>query len=157
MPKDVKWHMIGHLQRNKVKYLAPFVSLIHGVDSFKLLSEINKHAKKNNRIIDCLLQIKISDDNNKFGISIEDAEALISLDDFENIKIRGLMGMASFVADEGQINKEFKKLSLYFDRLKKNKNEMDIISMGMSGDYKIAIDCGSTMIRIGSHIFGSRN
>ena len=108
MPKDVKWHMIGHLQRNKVKYLAPFVSLIHGVDSFKLLSEINKHAKKNNRIIDCLLQIKISDDNNKFGMSIEDAETLISLDDFENIKIRGLMGMASFVADEGQINKEFK-------------------------------------------------
>jgi pyridoxal phosphate enzyme (YggS family) len=157
MPKDVKWHMIGHLQRNKVKYLAPFVSLIHGVDSFKLLYEINKHAKKNNRIIDCLLQIKISDDNNKFGMSIEDAEALISLDDFENIKIRGLMGMASFVANEGQINKEFKKLSLYFDRLKKNKNEMDIISMGMSGDYKIAIDCGSTMIRIGSHIFGSRN
>ena len=157
MPKDIKWHMIGHLQRNKVKYLAPFVSLIHGVDSFKLLYEINKHAKKNNRIIDCLLQIKISDDNNKFGMSIEDAEALISLDDFENIKIRGLMGMASFVTNEGQINKEFKKLSLYFDRLKKNKNEMDIISMGMSGDYKIAIDCGSTMIRIGSHIFGSRN
>ena len=157
MPKDVKWHMIGHLQRNKVKYLAPFISLVHGVDSFKLLSEINKHAKKNNRVIDCLLQIKISDDNNKFGMSIEDAEALISLNDFENIKIRGLMGMASFVDDEGQINKEFKKLSLYFDRLKKNKNEMDIISMGMSGDYKIAIDCGSTMIRIGSHIFGSRN
>ena len=159
MPKDIQWHMIGNLQRNKVKYMASFVHLIHGVDSLKLLLEINKQAKKNNRVIDCLLQIKIASESTKFGMSSMEAVNLLKSDDFKafkNIKITGVMGMASFSKDETQISKEFKSLKSTFKRLKGLQKEMNIISMGMSGDYPLAIECGSTMIRVGSLIFGNR-
>ena len=159
MPKDIQWHMIGNLQRNKVKYMASFVHLIHGVDSLKLLLEINKQAKKNNRVIDCLLQIKIASESTKFGMSSMEAVNLLKSDDFKafkNIKITGVMGMASFSKDETQISKEFKSLKSTFNRLKGLQKEMNIISMGMSGDYPLAIECGSTMIRVGSLIFGNR-
>ena len=160
MPDDVLWHMIGHLQRNKVKYMAGFVDLIHGVDSLKLLTEINKQAQKHNRVIKCLLQIKISRETSKFGLSIQEAEALLSSETFQglkNIRIVGLMGMASFTTDKLQISNEFKTLKSNFDQLKQQRKNLKIISMGMSGDYKLAIDCGSTMIRVGSLIFGARN
>ena len=160
MPDDVLWHMIGHLQRNKVKYMAGFVDLIHGVDSLKLLTEIDKQAQKHNRIIKCLLQIKIARETSKFGLSIQEAEALLSSETFQslkNVRIVGLMGMASFTTDKLQISKEFKTLKSNFNQLKKERKNFKIISMGMSGDYKLAIDCGSTMIRVGSLIFGARN
>ena len=160
MPDDVLWHMIGHLQRNKVKYMAGFVDLIHGVDSLKLLTEIDKQAQKHNRVIKCLLQIKIARETSKFGLSIQEAEALLSSETFQslkNVRIVGLMGMASFTTDKLQISKEFKTLKSNFDQLKKQRKNLKIISMGMSGDYKLAIDCGSTMIRVGSLIFGARN
>tara|TARA_Y200000002_G_C22682845_1_gene664780 strand:- start:3169 stop:3840 length:672 start_codon:yes stop_codon:yes gene_type:complete len=160
MPDDVHWHMIGHLQRNKVKYMAGFVDLIHGVDSLKLLKEIDKQAQKHNRVIKCLLQIKISDENSKFGLPKKEAEALLSSDTFQNLKnvsIVGLMGMASFTKDKLKISKEFKTLKSTFNKLKKKEKNLEIISMGMSGDYKLAIDCGSSMIRVGSLIFGDRN
>jgi pyridoxal phosphate enzyme (YggS family) len=163
MPKDVEWHMIGHVQSNKVKYMAPFVSLIHGVDNFKLLKEINKQAKKHNRIIDCLLQIKIAEEDSKFGMSSKDASEIIQsqvFSELKNIKVVGVMGMASFTDDENQIKDEFNRLKSTFDDLKNLKSEncdFKIVSMGMSGDYQLAIDCGSTMIRVGSSIFGSRN
>ena len=160
MPDDVLWHMIGHLQRNKVKYMAGFVDLIHGVDSLKLLTEIDKQAQKHNRIIKCLLQIKIARETSKFGLSIQEAEALLSSETFQslkNVRIVGLMGMASFTTDKLQISKEFKTLKSNFNQLKKERKNLKIISMGMSGDYKLAIDCGSTMIRVGSLIFGARN
>ena len=160
MPDDVLWHMIGHLQRNKVKYMAGFVDLIHGVDSLKLLTEIDKQAQKHNRVIKCLLQIKIARETSKFGLSIQEAEALLSSETFKslkNIRIVGLMGMASFTSDKLQISKEFKTLKSNFDELKQKRKNVKIISMGMSGDYKLAIDCGSTMIRVGSLIFGARN
>lgn len=160
MPKDIEWHMIGHVQRNKVKYMAEFVSLIHGVDSFKLLKEINKQAKKCNRIINCLLQIKIAEEDSKFGMSKNDASILLQSDEFselKNIKIVGLMGMATFTDDTAQVESEFKFLKTTFDQLKTQNSELKTLSMGMSGDYKLAIECGSTMIRVGSSIFGARN
>lgn len=163
MPKDIEWHMIGHVQRNKVKYMASFVSLIHGVDSIKLLEEINKQAKKNNRIINCLLQIKIASEDSKFGIPSEEVSHIIQSDEFsklKNIKITGLMGMATFTNNLNQIKQEFTLLKSTFNKLKSLKYdncELQTISMGMSGDYELAIDCGSTMVRVGSRIFGSRS
>ena len=163
MPKDIQWHMIGHVQTNKVKFMAPFVSLIHGVDSLKLLQEINKQALKNNRIIDCLLQIYIAEEETKFGLDEEELASLLSSSEFhemKNIRIVGLMGMATFTDNRDQIKKEFLHLKTIFDKTKKMKTEncqLETISMGMSGDYQLAIECGSTMVRIGSSIFGGRN
>jgi pyridoxal phosphate enzyme (YggS family) len=160
MPKDVQWHMIGNVQRNKVKYMASFVDLIHGVDSEKLLNEINKQAEKHQRIINCLLQIKIAQEDTKFGMTSEAAHTLLASDHFKtlkNIAIVGLMGMASFTEDTAQIKEEFTGLKNTFNSLKKTNPSLEIISMGMSGDYPLAIDCGSTMIRVGSRIFGFRN
>jgi pyridoxal phosphate enzyme (YggS family) len=163
MPKDIQWHMIGHVQSNKVKYMAEFVSLIHGVDSFKLLKEINKQAKKHDRIIDCLLQIKIAEEDSKFGMTAKDASTLLQSHEFstlQNIKITGLMGMATFTDDETQVKNEFNYLKSTFEQLESLKTEncnLVTISMGMSGDYQLAIECGSTMVRVGSSIFGSRN
>lgn len=163
MPKDIEWHMIGHVQTNKVKYMAPFVSLVHGVDSLKLLAEINKQAKKNNRIINCLLQMHIAEEETKFGMDENELNELLSSDEFkqmENIKVAGLMGMATFSEDENQIKKEFNHLSTIFQDLSKQPEtrnfKPETVSMGMSGDYTIAIACGSTMVRIGSSIFGHR-
>jgi hypothetical protein len=163
MPKDIQWHMIGHVQRNKVKYMAPFVSLIHGVDNFKLLKEINKQAEKNNRVIDCLLQIKIAEEDSKFGMAIKDASEIVQsklFSELKHIQITGVMGMATFTDDQNQIKKEFDLLKSTFDNLKQHQTEnckLETISMGMSGDYELAIERGSTMIRVGSSIFGSRN
>lgn len=159
LPKDIQWHFIGHLQSRKVKQLAPFVNLIHGVDSFKLLQEINKQATNNNRIIDCLLQIHIADEATKFGLDEEELNAIVTSDDFknlENIRIVGLMGMATFTENQNQIEKEFNHLKTIFDKLKTQNSELKTLSMGMSGDFPLAISCGSTMVRIGSSIFGSR-
>ncbi len=162
MPKDIQWHMIGHVQTNKVKYMAPYVSLIHGVDSFKLLQEIDKQAQKNNRVIDCLLQIYIAEEESKFGLDENELKTLLTSDalqELKNIRITGLMGMATFTDSKAQIKKEFSRLKAIFDTYKNNKTQttdLSILSMGMSGDYAIAIDCGSTMVRIGSSIFGSR-
>ncbi|HIC32662.1 MAG TPA: YggS family pyridoxal phosphate-dependent enzyme [Flavobacteriaceae bacterium] len=163
MPKDIKWHMIGHVQRNKVKYMAEFVDLIHGVDSIKLLKEINKQAKKYDRVINCLLQIKIAEEDSKFGMSTNDAKSLLQSEafkDFNNVTISGVMGMATFTDNETQIKEEFSRLKSTFEDLKDIKTSncnLQTISMGMSGDYPIAIECGSTMIRVGSSIFGERN
>lgn len=163
MPKDILWHMIGHVQTNKVKFMAPFVHLIHGVDSLKLLQEIDKQAKKNNRIIDCLLQIHIAEEETKFGLNQEELIALVSSSLFEemkNIQIIGLMGMATFTDDKAQVKKEFSHLKNIFENLQRmnpKNSQLNTISMGMSGDYQMAIDCGSTMVRIGSSIFGGRN
>lgn len=163
LPKDIEWHMIGHLQSNKVKYMAHFVHLIHGVDSFKTLKEINKQAIKHNRVINCLLQLKIAKEDTKFGLSIKDVETIITSEEFANLKninIKGLMGMATFTEDESMIRAEFKTLKNYFNTLKKystNNFNLSILSMGMSSDYKIAIEEGSTMVRVGSAIFGERN
>ncbi|WP_040253751.1 YggS family pyridoxal phosphate-dependent enzyme [Psychroserpens mesophilus] len=163
MPKDIKWHMIGHVQRNKVKYMAEFVSLVHGVDSFKLLKEINKQAKKHDRVINCLLQIKIAEEDTKFGMSSEDVKKLITseaLTSLTNVCITGVMGMATFTDDSTQIEAEFKRLKTIFEDLKPIQTsncELQTISMGMSSDYQLAIDCGSTMIRVGSSIFGARH
>ena len=162
LPKDINWHMIGHLQTNKVKYIAPFIHLIHGVDSIKLLKEINKQAKKNNRTIECLLQFHIASEQSKFGLSRAQAIEIILSDEFNalnNVCVKGVMGMASFTSDHNQIEEEFSVLKAIFDELKNiipYPNSFDCISMGMSGDYKIAIKKGSNMIRIGSTIFGSR-
>ena len=164
LPKQIEWHFIGHLQRNKVKYLAPFVSLVHGVESLRLLKEINKQALKSNRIIDVLLQFYIADEETKFGLSEDDANELLSSDEFQllkNIQIRGVMGMATFTKDQEKVKNEFHKLKIIQNSLKANhfsdNEHFDVVSMGMSGDYRIAIDEGSTMIRIGSSIFGARN
>lgn len=163
MPKDIKWHMIGHVQRNKVKYMAEFVDLIHGVDSLKLLKEINKQAKKYDRVICCLLQIKIAEEDSKFGMSASDAKSLLQSEafkDFNNVTISGVMGMATFTDNETQIKQEFSRLKSTFEDLKDIKTSncnLQTISMGMSGDYPLAIECGSTMIRVGSSIFGERN
>ena len=163
MPKDIEWHMIGHLQTNKVKYMAPFVSLVHGVDSLKLLAEINKQAKKHNRVIDCLLQMHIAEEDTKFGMDEQELTELLESEEFkkmENVKITGLMGMATFTDDEQQVKKEFTHLKSIFDRLGKQPETSNFkpqtLSMGMSGDYLIAVECGSTMVRIGSSIFGNR-
>ena len=163
MPKDIKWHMIGHVQRNKVKYMAEFVDLVHGVDSLKLLKEIDKQAKKYNRIINCLLQIKIAEEDSKFGMSADDASILLQSDQFSELKhinITGLMGMATFTDNMQQVESEFNFLKTTFDRLKPYHSDncnLETISMGMSGDYQLAINCGSTMVRVGSSIFGARN
>jgi len=165
LPKDIEWHMIGHLQSNKVKYIAPFVSLIHGVDSFKLLKEINKRAAQNNRVINCLLQIHIAEEDTKFGFDEKEVIELLQSEAFQhlkNIKVVGLMGMATFTDNENQIRKEFKTLKNLFDKLLNFKLEtsnlkLETLSIGMSGDYQIAIEEGSTMIRVGSSIFGERN
>lgn len=160
LPKDIQWHMIGHVQRNKVKYMASFVSLIHGVDSLKLLKEINKQGEKNNRKIPCLLQVHIAEEETKFGfdenelLELAQDQAFLQL---ENIEVQGLMGMATFTDDKNQVRKEFKTLHALFQKLKSNLDGLEILSMGMSGDYKIAIEEGSTMVRIGSSIFGARN
>ena len=160
MPKDIEWHMIGHVQTNKVKYMAQFVSLIHGVDSLKLLQEINKQAQKNKRIIDCLLQIHIAEEETKFGLNEEELSSLLSSNDFKemkNIRVVGLMGMATFTDDKAQIKKEFNHLKSIYDQFAIHNSQFTILSMGMSGDYQLAIECGSTMVRIGSSIFGGRN
>lgn len=160
LPKDIKWHMIGHLQSNKVKYMAHFVDLIHGVDKFSTLKEINKQAKKHDRVIHCLLQAKIAEEDSKFGLSFDEIENILAsekLKDLVNIKIVGLMGMATFTDDKQQLHKEFSTLKNLFDKLKTDNQNLKILSMGMSGDYLIAIENGSTMIRVGSSIFGKRN
>ena len=160
LPKDIKWHMIGHLQTNKIKKVIPIISLIHSVDSLKLLKKINNEAIKINKVISCLLQINISNENNKYGFTIDQIREIFNnevLKDFKFIRIKGLMGMASFTENDNQIRIEFKNLKKIFDELKIKYQELKIISMGMSGDYKIAIEEGSNMIRIGSKIFGKRN
>jgi pyridoxal phosphate enzyme (YggS family) len=163
MPKDIEWHMIGHVQSNKVKYMASFVNLIHGVDNFKLLEEINKQALKHNRIINCLLQIKIASEESKFGMTPHEASNLLkspAFSELKNIKIVGVMGMATFTDNESQIKKEFALLKTTFDALKSIETfnfKPETVSMGMSGDYALAIECGSNMIRVGSSIFGERN
>ncbi len=165
LPKDIAWHMIGHVQRNKVKYMAPFVALIHAVDSLRLLVEIDKQAKRNNRVIACLLQLFIADEETKFGLSEDELFELLNSDEFKaltNIKIQGLMGMATFTANQDQIKQEFSTLNTIFEKVQTNYNHLpnvacDTLSMGMSNDYPIAIASGSTMIRIGSTIFGERN
>ena len=162
MPKDIQWHMIGHVQTNKVKYMVEYVSLIHGVDSLKLLQEINKQAAKHNRVIDCLLQMYIAEEETKFGLDekeLEDILHFVQNDKFQNIKVVGLMGMATFTDNQTQIKKEFLNLKSTFDKINSLSivnYQLSIISMGMSGDYKLAIECGSTMVRIGSSIFGGR-
>ena len=157
--KDIEWHMIGHVQTNKVKYMAEYVALVHGVDSFKLLKEINKQAKKHHRTINCLLQVHIAEEETKFGLDKTELLELLNSDEFKtlkNIKVIGLMGMATFTDNEVQVRKEFKSLYALFKDPKTIVNTLDTVSMGMSGDYKIAIEEGSTMVRIGSSIFGSR-
>ena len=162
LPKDIEWHFIGHLQSRKVKLIAPFVSIIHGVDSLKLLQEINKQGAKNNRTIDCLLQIHIAEEETKFGLDEEELNHILTSDDFkslENIRIVGLMGMATFTENTTQIEKEFNHLKSIFDKhskLETSNLKLQTLSMGMSGDYQLAISCGSTMVRIGSSIFGTR-
>lgn len=160
LPKDIEWHMIGHVQRNKVKYMAEFVSLIHGVDSPRLLKEINKQAKKHDRVIPCLLQIHIAEEDTKFGLDKAELHELIDSEEFkalEHIKIVGLMGMATFTDDMNQVRREFAQLKSMYDDLKTKLTDINILSMGMSGDYTVAIEEGSTMVRIGSSIFGARN
>lgn len=160
LPKDIEWHMIGHVQSNKVKYMAPFVSLVHAVDKMKLLKEINKRAKKEDRVIKCLLQLKIAKENSKYGMDIETMNNILTSEEYaqmENVKIVGLMGMATNTESKKQIKSEFEFLKKNFDSFAKTHSDLHILSMGMSGDYQIAIDCGSTMVRIGSKIFGERN
>mgnify|MGYP000754413938 CR=1 FL=1 len=160
LPKDIEWHMIGHLQRNKVKYMAEFVSLVHGVDSLRLLKEINKRAEQQNRSIDCLLQMHIAEEDSKFGLDRVELEEIINpevLGNLKNINIKGLMGMATFTEDKEQVRREFEQLKSLFDELKIKLPQITILSMGMSGDYQLAIDEGSNMVRIGSSIFGERN
>lgn len=160
LPKDIKWHMIGHLQSNKVKYMAHFVDLIHGVDKFKTLKVIDKEAKKNNRVINCLLQAKIAKEDSKFGMSFTEIESILNSEEFsvlKNIEVVGLMGMATFTDDIEQIKEEFASLQHLFQKLNAKNQELSILSMGMSGDYQIAIENGSNMIRVGSSIFGHRN
>ncbi len=159
LPKDIEWHMVGNVQRNKVKYMAPYVDLVHTVDSLKLLKEINKEARKNERNISCLLQIKIAEEDSKSGISAEEAKGILNSEEFlkmQNVKVVGLMGMATFTEDMEQVRKEFQALNGVFQEFKINYPQLNILSMGMSGDYEIAVDCGSNMVRIGSAIFGGR-
>ncbi|MCX3266279.1 YggS family pyridoxal phosphate-dependent enzyme [Pedobacter agri] len=163
LPKDIEWHLIGHLQTNKVKYIAPFVKLIHGVDSLKLLQEINKQALKNKRIIDCLLQVYIADEDTKFGLGYDEVIEILRSEEFQemkNVRIIGLMGIATNTKNEKQITIEFHELKVFFDGIKasffRKEDSFKEISTGMSADYKIAIEEGSTMVRIGSSIFGKR-
>ena len=158
LPKDIKWHMIGHVQTNKVKYMAHFVSLIHGVDSFKLLKEIEKQAQKYSRIISCLIQIRIAEEETKFGLPPDQLDSLLENSKvFNNLKIVGLMGMATYTKDTNQIASEFNSLKKLFDKAKKKLPNMETLSMGMSGDFKVAITSGSTSIRVGTAIFGPRS
>ena len=164
LPDDIQWHFIGHLQTNKIKYIAPFVTLIHSVDSVSLLESVNKEAVKNNRVIDCLLQFHIAQEDTKFGLDMEEAKVLLESENFKslkNVNIVGVMGMATFTNDVDQIRNEFKNLKDIFDTLKegyfKDKDSFSEISMGMSDDYPIAIEEGATMVRVGSKIFGARN
>jgi len=158
LPKDIQWHMIGHLQSNKVKYIAPFVALIHGIDSLKLIKEVNKRAAQNNRVIDCLLQIHIAEEETKFGLNEAEAiQVLNAADELKNVCIKGLMGMATNTADESVVSKEFAGLKQLFTKFQTTNSQLKIISMGMSSDYPLAIRQGSTMVRVGSAIFGSRN
>ncbi|AUD03972.1 YggS family pyridoxal phosphate-dependent enzyme [Spirosoma pollinicola] len=163
LPTDVQWHLIGHLQTNKVKYIASFVAMIHSIDSLKLLQEVNKQAAKHNRVIDCLLQIYIADEETKFGLSADEAEALLQapeLNELPNVRIVGLMGLATNTDDESKIRGEFRGLKLLYDKLSQIQRPMirfHELSMGMSGDYRIAVEEGSTLVRVGSAIFGSRN
>ena len=163
LPKDIEWHLIGHLQSNKVKYIAPFISMIQSVDSLKLLQEINKHALKHGRVINCLLQIYIADEETKFGLGFDEAIELLRSDEFaelKNIRVRGLMGIATNTDKEKQIGEEYYELDMFFKGIKQSffrkEKSFDTLSMGMSSDYKIAIEKGSTMVRLGSTIFGSR-
>ena len=163
LPKDIEWHLIGHLQTNKVKQIVPFVSLIHSVDSMKLLKEINKCAEKIDRVVNCLLQIHIAQEETKFGLNFEEAEEILNskeVEEMKNIRIAGLMGMATLTEDEAQIRKEFKLLKKFFDahcQLTTDNCQLAVLSMGMSSDYKIAIEEGSNLVRVGSLIFGERN
>ncbi len=161
LPKDIEWHMIGHLQRNKVKYMAHFVSLIHGVDSFKTLKEIDKQAKKHDRVINCLLQARIAKEETKFGLTFKEIKNILfseEIKELKNINVVGLMGMATFTDDQEQLKSEFNDLKALFNEINvSRKDKFTTLSMGMSGDYQLAIDCGSTMVRIGSSIFGRRN
>ena len=160
LPKDIQWHMIGHLQRNKVKYMAHFVHLIHGVDSFKTLQEIDKQAKKHNRVINCLLQARIAKEDTKFGLPFNEIEEILASDELKelkNIKIVGLMGMATFTENQEQLQDEFSSLASFFNKNQESYPNLTTLSMGMSGDYELAIENGSNMVRIGSSIFGVRN
>ena len=160
LPKDIEWHMIGHLQKNKIKYMAHFVDMIHGVDSLKTLQEIDKQAKKHQRIIKCLLQVKIAKEETKFGMDAESIRSILNselLQGLTHVKIEGLMGMASFTSDMQEVSKEFSSLKSLFDQLNKEGHQLSVLSMGMSGDYLTAIEQGSNMIRVGSAIFGPRN
>lgn len=160
LPKDIQWHMVGHVQTNKVKYMAPYVDLIHAVQKMKLLKEINKRAKENNRVINCLLQVKIAEEDSKYGMSPEELKAFLKdekLSDFKNVKLKGLMGMATFTDDENQIHREFQVLQDLYEETSKTQPDFSILSMGMSGDYKIAMQHGTNMVRIGSSIFGERH
>lgn len=160
LPKDIEWHMVGHLQRNKVKYLAPYVSLIHAVDSLKLLKEIDKEAEKNNRSINCLLQLKIAEEETKYGITLDTAKEILHSPIYHamnHVKIIGLMGMATLTENQAKVRKEFTYLKSAFDSLKEEQPQFNTLSMGMSGDYELAIECGSNMIRVGSSIFGERS
>ena len=160
LPKDIKWHMVGHVQRNKIKYMAPYVDLIHGIDSFKSLKTINKEGEKNNRIIKCLLQLKISSESTKFGLEIDEIEKIINSKDYKELthtKICGIMAMASFTKDKNIIKDEFNSANKLYNQIKGNDDNFEILSMGMSNDYELAIESGSNMVRIGSSIFGSRN
>jgi pyridoxal phosphate enzyme (YggS family) len=160
LPKDIEWHLIGHLQTNKVKYIAPFVTLIHSVDSLKLLKEIDKQAQKSNRVINCLLQVYIAQEETKFGLDFNELEQLLASDEFKqlkNIQIVGLMGMASNTDNKQQIAQEFSGLSTFFKNVQSNHSSFTVLSMGMSSDYALAIENGSNMIRVGSSIFGARN
>ena len=160
LPKDIRWHFIGHLQTNKVKLIAPFVNLIHGVDSLKLLEEINKQAQKNNRIINCLLQIYIAQDDSKFGLSVDECKELLQSNSYlnlKNISVVGFMAMASNTDNNEQIKKEFLSLKKFHESMVTIQLPLNILSFGMSSDYQLAIECGSNMIRIGSSIFGERN
>lgn len=158
LPKNIEWHMIGHVQTNKVKYMAPYVSLIHGVESLKLIKEIHKQGLKNDRVISCLLQVHIATETTKFGLLPDEVASLMKESlEFDHVRVVGLMGMASFTENKEQIREEFKGLKVLFDELKVSNDNMKILSMGMSNDYPTAIEMGSTMIRVGSLIFGERN
>ncbi|SHI97976.1 hypothetical protein SAMN04488096_106184 [Mesonia phycicola] len=160
LPKDIEWHMIGHVQSNKVKYMASYVSLIHAVDKLKLLKEINKRALEHNRVINCLLQVKIAEEDSKFGMNAEEVDNILASEAYQNmsnVKIVGLMGMSTLTEDTAQIEKEFSFLKKKFDQVASTNPDIKILSMGMSGDYQLAITHGSNMVRIGSSIFGARN
>jgi len=156
LPKDIRWHFIGHLQSNKVKYIAPFVYLIHGIDSYKLLQEVDKQAAKNNRVIDCLLQVHIAEEETKFGFDNNELQALPDLNELKHVRVCGLMGMASFSEDMSKVRGEFHTLKTIFDQFQQKYTSIQILSMGMSGDYQIAVEEGSNMVRVGSLLFGAR-